>query len=82
MYNVSEIKFNPLNIQNTVLITQHVKPIEQQIQNMDDKMYSNTKPAELSSIINYNSNKKVDVKYIASAFLNVKMSDIQTKTAY
>ena len=82
MYNVSGIKLNPLSIQNTVLITQHIKPLEPQIQNMNDKMYSNAKPAELSSIINYNSNKKVDVKYIASAFLNVKMSDIQTKTAY
>ena len=82
MYNVSGIKINPLNIQNTVLITQHIKPLEQQIQSTDEKMYSNAKPAELGSIMNYNSNKKVDVKYIASAFLNVKMSDIQTKTAY
>ena len=58
MYNVPGIKFNSLNIQNTVLITQHVKPIEQQFQNMDDKMYSNAKPAELNSIMNFNSNKK------------------------
>ncbi len=82
MYNVSGTKFNPLSIQNTVLITQHIKPIEQQTQNMNDKMYSNAKPVELNSIINCNSNKKVDVKYIASAFLNVKMLDIPTKTAY
>lgn len=82
MYNVSGIKFNPLSIQNTVLITQHVKPLEPQNQNIDDRMYSNANPAKLSSIMNYNSNKKVDVKYVASAFFNVKMADVQTKTAY
>lgn len=82
MYIVSGINFNSGTIKNAVLKAQHVKPVEQQTVQTENKMYSNAKSVDLETLMTHNSDKKVDMKYIASAFHNAKMFDIPTKQMF